>query len=77
MVQSGEGLSLLSSSAMVDAGYFWSCFVRPATCVVGFTAAIWVDITEGSCGSFAGLVTTLDDNKQGISIYCRTTDRIG
>ena len=62
---------------MVDAGSLGSCFARLDTCVTGFTVAMWVDITEGSCGNFAGLVTTLDDGKQGVSVYCRTTDRIG
>ncbi len=75
--QTGLGLSLELNYAMADAGLFPSCFATPSTCVTGFTAAMWLDITEGECGSFAGLVTTIDDGKQGVSVYCRNADSIG
>ena len=66
---------------MVDAGHFDSCFVTPASCETGFTAALWVDVTEDVCEGFGGLVTTVDhfdeeselvdDTSQGVAIYCR------
>ncbi len=69
---------------MVDAGHLDSCFVTPATCENGFTASLWVDITDGpgACGHFGGLVSTIQDNpgadnvnsgscSEGVSIYCR------
>ncbi len=62
---------------MVDAGHVDSCFVTPATCENGFTAALWMDVTEGSCAGYGGILTTSDminidngDFAQGISIYC-------
>ncbi len=75
--QIGLGLSLELNYAMADAGLFPSCFATPSTCVMGFTAAIWLDITEGESGGFAGLVTTMDVGKQGVSVYCRNAESIG